>query len=94
VAGVPPVSVVKKYGDRIALLHLKNVAPGTDQRFKESVPPTAFREVGNGVIDVPAVLAAAVQTNVKHYFVEQDQTPGDPVGSLRQSYEYLAKLNY
>jgi hypothetical protein len=26
---------------------------------------------------------------VKHYFVEQDQTPGDPVASLRQSYEYL-----
>jgi hypothetical protein len=26
---------------------------------------------------------------VAHYFVEQDQTPGDPIDSLRQSMEYL-----
>jgi sugar phosphate isomerase/epimerase len=94
VAGVEPVSVLKKYGSRIWLLHLKNVAPGTEQRFNETVPKTTFREVGNGAIDIPPVLAAAAQTNVKHYFVEQDQTPGDPLDSLRQSYEYLAKLNY
>jgi sugar phosphate isomerase/epimerase len=50
--------------------------------------------VGNGVIDIPAVLTAAAKSGVKHYFVEQDQTPGDPIDSLRQSYEYLTKLNY
>jgi sugar phosphate isomerase/epimerase len=94
VAGAPPVGVLKKYGERIALLHLKNVAPGTAQRYNETVPATAFREVGNGVIDIPAVLSAAAQTSVKHYFVEQDQTPGDPLDSLRQSWEYLTKLNY
>lgn len=94
VAGVEPVSVLKKYGERIALMHLKNVAPGTAQRFNESLPKEAFREVGNGMIDVPPVLAAAAQAKVKHYFVEQDQTPGDPLDSLRQSYQYLAKVNY
>ena len=94
VAGVPPASVLKKYGSRIALLHLKNVAPGTGQRFNENLPPTAFREVGNGAIDIAPVLAAAAETNVKHYFVEQDQTPGAPLDSLRQSYQYLAKLKY
>jgi sugar phosphate isomerase/epimerase len=85
VAGVAPVSVLKKYGGRIALLHLKNVAEGTEKRYDESVPKTAFREVGNGAIDIPAVLSAAAQTSVKHYFVEQDQVPGDPIDSLRQS---------
>jgi hypothetical protein len=40
------------------------------------------------------VLGAARTAGVKHYFVEQDQTPGDPVESLRQSYSYLAKLDY
>jgi sugar phosphate isomerase/epimerase len=58
------------------------------------VPKTAFREVGNGVIDIPAVLSAAAQAGVKHYFVEQDQVPADPVDSLRLSYGYLEKLNY
>jgi sugar phosphate isomerase/epimerase len=94
VAGVDPASVLKKYGRRVALLHLKNVAPGIEKRYNESVPKTAFREVGNGVIDIPSVLRAAAQAGVKHYFVEQDQTPGDPVDSLRQSFQYLEKLNF
>ncbi len=94
VAGADPVSLLKKYGNRVALMHLKNVAPGVEKRYNEMVPKTAFREVGNGVVDVPAVLKAAADAGVKHYFVEQDQTPGDPVASLRMSFEYLKKLDY
>lgn len=90
VAGVDPVSVLKKYANRVAMMHLKNVAPGVEKRYNEQVPKTAFREVGNGVIDIPAVLRAASAAGVQHYFVEQDQTPGDPVESLRQSFEYLS----
>jgi sugar phosphate isomerase/epimerase len=93
VAGVDPVSVLKKYGPRIALMHLKNVAPGVAKQYSERVPASAFKEVGNGVIDIPAVLRAAKETAVKHYFVEQDQTTGDPLVSLRESYQYLAKLD-
>ena len=62
--------------------------------YKESVPRTAFKEVGNGVVDWPKVLRAAAAAKVAHYFVEQDQTPGDPVDSLRQSFGYLSKLKY
>jgi sugar phosphate isomerase/epimerase len=94
VAGVDPVSILKKYSGRVALMHLKNVAPGVEKRYNEQVPKSAFREVGNGVVDIPAVLRAAATAGVQHYFVEQDQTPGDPVDSLRQSFEYLAKLDF
>ena len=94
VGGLDPVDALKKYGHRVALMHLKNVAPGIPKQFNETVPKSAFREVGNGVIDIPKVLAAAAKAGVKHYFVEQDQTPGDPLDSLRQSYDYLAKANY
>ncbi len=94
VAGVKPVDVLKKYGKRVALMHLKNVAAGTPQAFNEKIPRAAFREVGNGSIEIPAVLKAAQSVGVKHFFVEQDQTPGDPLDSLKQSYEYLSKLNY
>ena len=93
VAGVDPVSVLKQYGGRIALMHLKNVAPGTPKQYKEPLPPTAFKEVGNGTIDIRAVLRAAAPY-VKHYFVEQDQAPGNPVDSLRQSMEYLRNLDF
>ena len=29
----------------------------------------------------------------KHYFVEQDETPGDPIESLRKSFQYLESLS-
>jgi len=89
VGGVDPVSILKQYGDRIPLVHLKNVAPGVETRYNENIPRAAFRELGNGVVDIPAVLRAAKQAGVKHYFVEQDQTPGDPLQSLRASFQYL-----
>jgi sugar phosphate isomerase/epimerase len=73
---------------------LKDKAAGTEVMYKESVPKTAFKEVGSGVLDWPKVLRAAAAAKVAHYIVEQDQTPGDPVDSLRQSFGYLSKLKY
>jgi sugar phosphate isomerase/epimerase len=93
VAGVDPVSVIKQYGSRIPLLHLKNVAAGVEPRFNENIPRTAFHDLSNGAVDFPAVLAAASHAGVKHYFVEQDETPGNPLDSLRASFQYLAGLN-
>ena len=94
VAGNDPVEFIRKLSGRIPLLHLKDKAQGTAQRFNESVPRTAFKEVGNGVLDWPGILRAASAAGVRHYFVEQDQTPGDPLESIRQSYNYLSKLSY
>jgi sugar phosphate isomerase/epimerase len=94
VAGLDPVEFIKKLSGRVPLLHCKDKAQGTEQRFNESVPRTAFKEVGNGVLDWPAILRAASAAGVQHYFVEQDQTPGDPLDSIRQSYNYLSKLTF
>ena len=94
VAGNDPAEFINKLSGRVPLLHLKDKAQGTAQRFDESVPPAAFKEVGSGVLDWPGILRAAARAGVQHYFVEQDQTPGDPIESLRQSYNYLSKLSY
>lgn len=94
VAGVNPVSVLEKYGKRVTLMHLKNVSADVSKQYNEKVPREAFREVGNGSIDVAAVLKAAAKAGVQHYFVEQDQTPGNPIDSLKQSYGYLQKLSF
>jgi len=93
VAGVDPVSILKQYGDRIPLVHLKNVAQGVETRFNENIPRTAFHDLSDGAVDIPGVLRAAKQAGVKHYFVEQDETPGDPIESLRKSFQYLESLN-
>jgi sugar phosphate isomerase/epimerase len=94
VAGANPVSVLEKFSGRVPLMHLKDVAKGTEPRFNENIPKAAFMEVGSGMVDVPAVLKAASTAGVKHYFVEQDSTPGNPIDSLRKSFEYLHSLNY
>jgi sugar phosphate isomerase/epimerase len=92
VGGHNPIDLLREHTGRVPLLHLKNKAEGMAVQYHESVPRTVFREVGNGVLDIPAILHAASAAGVRHYFVEQDQTAGDPVESLRQSYEYLKKL--
>ena len=90
VGGHNPVELLKTFSGRIALVHLKDKAKEfTRTQYNESVPKTTFKEVGSGSIDIPAVLKAADAAGVEHYFVEQDQTPGDPIASLRKSFDYL-----
>jgi sugar phosphate isomerase/epimerase len=92
VAGLDPVEMLRKYAGRSPLVHLKDKSPSVPQQFKEGLPPESYEEVGSGTLDFAAILRAGEETGVEHYFVEQDQTPGDPVASLRQSYEYLRSL--
>jgi sugar phosphate isomerase/epimerase len=89
VAGHKPVDVMKQYSDRIALLHLKDKAANFPVQYNEDVPPATFKEVGHGSIDIPGVLAEAKKIGVTNYFVEQDETPGSPIASLQQSFNYL-----
>jgi sugar phosphate isomerase/epimerase len=94
VAGHDPAELLAKLSGRVPLVHLKDKAQGTPVMFQESVEKSAFKEVGSGVLDWPTVLRAAQSAGVRHYIVEQDQTPGDPVASLRQSFEWISKLNF
>ena len=92
VAGQDPLAMLKEWKGRVALLHLKDKPKDQAVQYTESVDRTAFKEVGNGSLDFPALLKAAPAAGVKHYFVEQDQTPGDPLVSLKQSFDYLNKI--
>lgn len=92
--GHDPVELIQKYRDRVHLLHLKDRDKPSEPRYNEQVPRGTFKEVGHGQIDIAAVLRAAAEAQVKHYFVEQDATPGNPVDSLRQSFEYLHALKF
>jgi len=93
VGGVPPVEVFEKYKGRIPLVHLKNVTRMVPQ-YNEKVPKEAFQSVGTGVIEIAPVMRAAIAAGTKHFFVEQDQTPGNPLESLKISADYIKKLNY
>jgi sugar phosphate isomerase/epimerase len=93
VTGADPVAVIRQHTGRVGLLHLKDKAEGVGPVLREDqVPRTAFVEVGAGTLDFRAILAAADGAGVQHFVVEQDHTPGDPVASLRKSYQYLSAL--
>jgi sugar phosphate isomerase/epimerase len=82
-AGQDPVSLMARFPGRFHMLHLKDATPKPEQRFTE---------VGHGTINWPAVLAQRGQAGVEHVFVENDEPAGDPLVSIRTSYEYLASL--
>ena len=92
ITGADPVALINQYAGRIALMHLKDKRTGAPQSFTEAVPGDTFVEVGSGALDFPAILKAASAAKVEHYFVEQDHTAGDPLESLRKSYQYLRGL--
>jgi sugar phosphate isomerase/epimerase len=94
VTGNDPSDLLKKYPNRVALMHLKDKADDVAKRFDENVPRTAFKEVGTGKMDLKRILHTATQTGVKHYFVEQDSTPGDPVASLKVSASHLKSFDF
>jgi hypothetical protein len=41
----------------------------------------------------PAILKAARQAGVEHYFIELDHTPGDPLDSVRRCVDYLKRID-
>jgi sugar phosphate isomerase/epimerase len=92
VGGTDPIEVLKKYKGRVPLLHVKDLGPNITVRYNEKVPKEAFKEAGSGILELPKILRTAEANGTKHFFVEQDQTPGDPMASLKQSIAYLKKL--
>lgn len=94
VAGADPVALLKQYKGRVPLLHLKDVLKTEPTRLDEKIARTSFAEVGNGRVDFRAVLAAAAASGARHYFVEQDQTPGPPIDSLKISMANLRKISF
>jgi hypothetical protein len=47
--------------------------------------------VGDGVLDIKAIVAQAHVSGVEHFFVEQDMV-GNPEVALKRSADYLLKL--
>lgn len=92
IAGQDPARLIEGLAGDVPLLHLKDVKPETPVFYTESVPRDAFVEVGAGAIEFEKVLKAAGKAGVLHYFVEQDHTEGDPLDSLKTSYNNLRAL--
>ncbi len=80
-AGIDVVELIEKYGDRIAVIHLKDLAIEVNE--------AKISEVGNGNIKWGRIIDACNRCGVKYALVEQDTCKGDPFDSLKISYDYL-----
>ena len=80
-AGADPLAIIGAHPDRFPLLHVKDATAAPERRMVD---------VGAGVIDFPAIIAAD-RAALRHMFVEHDE-PADPLASIRASYSYLSRL--
>jgi sugar phosphate isomerase/epimerase len=90
-AGLEPAELIRKLTGRVSQLHLKDLKDGIELPNFGGMPDDAFQELGDGIIPMEPILAAAKAAGVVHCHVEQDQSP-DPLASIRQSLEYLKSL--
>jgi sugar phosphate isomerase/epimerase len=60
----------------------------------DNTPGKFFSEVGRGVIDFRKIFARAGKAGIEHYFIEQDETPGPPLESVKTSLNYLRALKF
>ena len=92
-----PTAYLKKYAGRYSMMHLKDMRElkyfegdgGTPQEWTALFP--SMTTAGSGVIDLEGIVSTAIDTGVKHFFVEQDMV-ANPEIALRESYGYLRKL--
>jgi sugar phosphate isomerase/epimerase len=85
VAGMDPAKIVKDFGKRVELLHIKDgPAVKGDRGYQEQVP------AGQGVLDFPAIAKAGGE-NIKWMIVEFDEYKGDIFEGINQSYKFLTK---
>jgi sugar phosphate isomerase/epimerase len=84
-AGQNPLKYFSSYPGRFPLVHVKDM---------DNTPRHFFTEVGQGTIDFKKIFAAAQKAGVRHYFVEQDETPVSPFLSIRLSIDYLKRLEF
>ncbi|MFC3039524.1 sugar phosphate isomerase/epimerase family protein [Virgibacillus xinjiangensis] len=105
-AGVNPVEFIKQYKDRISLLHLKDYRIGDldieegdlDDMgvfFQKFTNLIEFAEVGEGNLDMPAIIQAGLESGAQYFLIEQDDTYGrDPFDCLETSANNLRSLGY
>jgi sugar phosphate isomerase/epimerase len=68
--GQDPVALLKKYPERFKLMHVKNVKKGITRGTSPVNVP-----VGDGQINMTAVLRAAQNTAVKYFYIEDESAP-------------------
>jgi sugar phosphate isomerase/epimerase len=89
--GGNPAQLLTKYPNRFALMHLKDIAPGTALGDPTGTAPDETSvAIGKGQVDWPALLKMAPAAGVKMFYIE-DEHPHAEV-QVPESLRYLGSL--
>jgi sugar phosphate isomerase/epimerase len=84
-----PIDVIKRYGNRIKLFHVKDMGTGPF--------PGPIEIVGEGIINFPKIFRAA-GGSTKYYVVEHDPRFGDPTfdpfEAAQKGFDYLDHVRF
>lgn len=88
VAKVDPVKYCEQYKNRILTLHMKDIDTSMDLMDMEN----NLRECGKGNVDFKSLIEWGYANGVKSFAIEQDSSKIGIYESMKQSLEYLSKL--
>ena len=88
--GGDPVALLKKYGNRWKLMHLKDLKKGVKKDLTGGTSTENDVALGTGEIDIPGILREAKKIGIKHYFIEDESAVVNV--QVPQSIAYLKSL--
>jgi sugar phosphate isomerase/epimerase len=88
--GQDPVALMQKYPNRFVLMHLKDRKPGTEGNQNGRAPEETNVVLGQGDVNIAAVMKEAKKIGIKHYFIEDESLI--PEQQIPQSLAYLHQL--
>ncbi len=99
--GVNPVDYLRSFKGRVRMQHLKDYKIGFPEKYDLSIGYLVFgaieefTEVGEGTLDMPAIIEAGLDSGSVYFMIEQDNTYGrDVYESLAISRDNLIKMGY
>ena len=88
--GQDPVALMEKYPTRFVMLHLKDRKPGTEGNQNGRADESSNVVLGQGDVNIAAVMKEAKKIGIKHYFIEDESAI--PEQQVPQSLAYLRQL--
>ena len=88
--GGNPVELLKKYGNRWKLMHLKDMRKDTKKDLTGLTGPENDVPLGTGQLDIPNILKEAKKIGIAHYFIEDESNYVNE--QVPQSIKYLKSL--
>jgi len=88
--GGNPRELLKKYGSRWKLMHLKDLRKGAKKDLTGLTSAENDVPVGTGEVDIPSILKEAKKIGIRHYFIEDESN--NVQMQVPQSIAYIKSL--